>query len=371
MIEKTMVATMENLGEKRVHFALSGQPVVLFSPKRRKSPHRSEQTPPFEPYEENLPLQSGYYTFVIDQKGRFRVKWGNTSSHAAMVGYQKAAAAGHFRISRIGKLAEVRITSYDYGILCPSPNDRVLVYAIESFLGHPAFDASEHVIFHFSAKRYESSTVGRRGELLNAADIAFKLELLENEGLEHGASNELDAGQVERFRGYQPTAPPSLHAMHRDQLVINIEEGDSIDDFRPGPAHSVFSPESPGLYVGKNNFVIDNTGWLIVGATGHHILSGGNEVGGAGHLIVQGSGRIGAVHLNFSGHYRPPLTFEYVRYVYRALLCHPLLSFAEECEILGRKFDEETDRTSVIKFTAAELLADNPEGEEALERVLL
>jgi hypothetical protein len=367
----TLVATMENLGARRVQFALSGQPVVLFSPKRRKSPHRTEEIPPFEPYEENLPLQSGYYTFVIDQKGRFRVKWGNTSSHAAMVGYQKAAAAGHFRISRIGKLAEVRITSYDYGILCRGPNDRILVYAMESFLGHPAFDASEHVIFHFSAKRYEGSTVDRRGELLSAADITLKLELLENEGLEHGASNGFDAQQIERFRGYQATPPPHLHAMHRDQLVINIEEGDSIDDFRPGPAHSIFSPESPDLSVGKNNFVIDTTGRLIVGAVGHHILSGGNAVGGAGHLIVQGSGQIGAVHLNFSGHYRPPLTFDYVRYVYRSLLNHPLLSFAEECEILGRKFNDDADRTSVIKFTAAELLADNPEGEEALERILL
>jgi hypothetical protein len=366
-----MVATMENLGAKRVQFALSGQPLVLFSPKRRKSAHRREETPPFEPYEENLPLQSGYYTFVIDQKGRFRVKWGNTSSHAAMVGYQKAAAAGHFRISRIGKLAEVRITSYDYGILCNGPNDRVLVYAMESFLGHPALDASENVIFHFSAKRFEGSTVDRRGDLLSAADVALKLELLENEGLDEGASNAFDAAQVERFRGYQPTPPPRLHSMHRDQLVINIEEGDSIDDFRPGPAHPVFSPESPELCVGKNNFVIDSAGWLIVGAMGHHILSGGSEVGGAGHLIVQGSGQIGAVHLNFSGHYRPPLTFDYVRYVYRLLLHHPLFSFARECEILGRKFNEDADRTSVIKFTAAELLAENPEGEEALERVLL
>lgn len=167
----TTVGTMENLGARRVLFALSGRPVVLFTPKRRRSPHRSEETPPFEPYAENLPLQSGYYTFVIDESGRFRVKWGNTSSHAAMVGYQKAAAAGHFRISRIGKLAEVRIASYDYGILCSGANDRVLVYAMESFLGHPALDASEHVIFHFSAKRYEVSTVDRRGELLSAAEV--------------------------------------------------------------------------------------------------------------------------------------------------------------------------------------------------------
>jgi hypothetical protein len=365
-----MIDVMENLGASRMQFALSGEPIVRFSPKRRRSALRSDEVPLFEPYAENLPLQSGYYTFVIDQKGRFRVKWGNTSSHGAMVGYQPVAAAGNLRISRIGKLAQVNIVSYDYGILCSGPNDRALIYAIDAFLGHPAFDASEYVIFQYSARRYESSSVNRRRELLSADNIRNYLELVDSEGLADDARNNLDASQVRLFSSYVPPVPTRLHSMHRDQLIISIEEGDRISDFRPGPAYPIFSPEKSKVHVGKNNFVIDLSGWLIIGAAGHHILSGGREVGGAGHIVFNELGKVCAVHLNFSGHYRPPLTFDYVRYVFRALVNHPLLSFEFPCEISGRKFGE-ADRSTVIRFLADDLLTDDPNGEEFLERVLV
>src|SRR5262249_34286838 len=147
-----------------------------------------------------------------------------------------------------------------------------------------------------------------------------------------------DTAQIRSFLGYQPTVPPRLHAMHRDQLTITIEEGDSIDEFRPGPAHPRYSPDSSELYAGKNNFVIDRNGWLIIGVKGHHILSGGVEVGGAGQMTVNEFGKISAIHLNFSGHYRPPLTFDYVRYVFRTIVNHPLISLEDECEFQGRKF---------------------------------
>ena len=192
-------------------------------------------TPPFEPYEENLPLQSGYYSFVIDDFGRFRVKWGNTSSHGAMVGYQPVAAAGNLRISRIGKLAEVKFASYDYGIIFRGPNDRMLTYAIGAFLGHPAFDASEHVIFEFSPRWLESVSVNRRAELLGQEEVGRHRELLDSEGLGEDVRNKLDATQIQLFHDYRPTLPPRVHSMHRDQLIINIEEGDSIADFCPGP----------------------------------------------------------------------------------------------------------------------------------------
>ena len=87
-------------------------------------------------------------------------------------------------------------------------------------------------------------------------------------------------------------------------------------------------------------------------------------------MIVGESGRVGAIHLNFGGHYRPRLTLDYVRYVFRTLVNHPLLSFENDCEIKGRKFDE-ADRSSVMKFAQYELLADDPEAEEALEMALL
>jgi hypothetical protein len=75
--------------------------------------------------------------------------------------------------------------------------------------------------------------------------------------------------------------------------------------------------------------------------------------------------------LNFSGHYRPPLTLEYAQYVFRALANHPLLSIERTCRILGRKFDEATYSSSVISLTSEELGSDDPELEEALEMTLI
>ena len=80
---------------------------------------------------------------------------------------------------------------------------------------------------------------------------------------------------------------------------------------------------------------------------------------------------LGEIHLNFSGHYRPPLTADYARYVFRTLANHPLLSIEKDCQILGRKFDEETYKSSVIRLSSLELATDDPELEEALEMVLI
>jgi hypothetical protein len=56
--------------------------------------------------------------------------------------------------------------------------------------------------------------------------------------------------------------------------------------------------------------------------------------------------------------------------VFRALVNHPLLSFDDPCEISGRKFGE-ADRSAVIKFLPEDLLTDDAEGEELLERILV
>jgi hypothetical protein len=366
-----MLNAMENLGPKQVIFTLSGPPPVLFSPKPRRGPARSEETPIFYPYEENLPLQSGYYVFVIDQKGRFRVKWGNTSSHASMVGYEPVGSAGTFRIGRAGKLAEVFFRSYDYAIRYRGPQDRVVAYAIDSFLRHPAFDVSDHALFLFSRAIADTFLTNRHGQLLSEDQRRKSLELLETEGLGGKVAHRFDTAQIQLFCDYQPVLPPRSHAIHRDQLVVSIEEGDEILDFRPSPPHPIYSHEAPTLFAGKNNFVIDTSGHIIIGMQGHHILSGGQDVGGAGHIIIAESGSISEIHLNFSGHYRPPLTLEYAQYVFRALANHPLLLIERTCRILGRKFDEATYSSSVISLTSEELGSDDPELEEALEMTLI
>jgi len=52
---------------------------------------------------------------------------------------------------------------------------------------------------------------------------------------------------------------------------------------------------------------------------------------------VDDEGVVTTINLNFSGHYRPPLTAEYARYTYAVLIRHPLLVFAPNCPVTGRR----------------------------------
>ncbi len=163
-------------------YALSGPPPATYRPARSG---KHQGVPVFSPYEENLPLQSGYYSFVIDELGRFHIQWGNTRSHAGMVDSQPAAAAGRLRISRAGKVAEVTCDSTDYRINYSSYRSRQALYVIEAFKGHPALDISPYVIFRFRIQRFEKFTVGIDFQEID--DENEQLELLEKEGYQEQA----------------------------------------------------------------------------------------------------------------------------------------------------------------------------------------
>jgi hypothetical protein len=105
--------TMENKGSRRTVFRLSEKPPGTFAFKGN-SGGSGTTVPVFEPYEESLPLQSGWYSFVIDKDGDFRVKRGNTSSHGSMVNRQPVVTAGRFRVSLLGRVVEVYCESIDY-----------------------------------------------------------------------------------------------------------------------------------------------------------------------------------------------------------------------------------------------------------------
>src|SRR4051812_32858224 len=104
---------MDDRGVCRVTFTLKQPPPAVYK-SRRGSPLK--EVPLFEPYEESLPLQSGYYSFVIDNKGNFRVLRGLTSSHAAMVPGRAAAAAGRIQVNRLGRVIEVLCKSSDFNL---------------------------------------------------------------------------------------------------------------------------------------------------------------------------------------------------------------------------------------------------------------
>jgi hypothetical protein len=365
-----MALQMESLGTQRRSFVLKAPPSVLFRSNARRSALRTAIIPVFDPYEENLPLQSGYYSFVIDEDGDFRVKMGNTSSHGAMVGNLAAGAAGNFRINKAGRLAEVFCVSNDYRIRYSGPDDRVVLYVIRSFIEHPAFDVSDHVVFRFRRDLADILDLDYHGNPLDLDGYRNKLRLLDLDGNGGDVDIAFTESQINDFAAYRPEPPPRLYPMHRDQLIIAIEEGDD-ERFEFGPPESAYSIENGVISTGKNNFVIDAEGRLVVGIKGHHILSGGTDVGGAGHLKIEESGEVSELQLNFSGHYRPPLSIEYCRYVFRTITGHPLLVMKPGYLIQGRIFDESTGTSVVIRCDPKDLITENDITDEHIERLLI
>ena len=157
----------------------------------------------------------------------------------------------------------------------------------------------------------------------------------------------------------------------RDQDITSLEDYGDLNLLSPSEPAPRLSIDQPSLQSGKLNFVIDEEGWLIVGTKHHHLLSGGHFVGGAGHIYVNDDSEIYLMQLNFSGHYRPPLTSEYLRYSYRTLAEHPLVLTRPDCEIRGRKFDEQSWGSALIAFEVSEMSTDDETLDERLEMFLL
>ena len=167
-----MLATMKLEGPKRALFTLAGPPPKTYQCSR---PRPRPPAPIFEPYLEALPLEAGYYSFALDSRGRFRVERGNTRSHGGMVGGDRVGAAGHFQITRSGKVGRVVCLSNDYWLYVKNEEHVTVKYLIESFERHQAFVVSPHATFQFSrspcrqflgcARRLDRPRSGRTGEV--------------------------------------------------------------------------------------------------------------------------------------------------------------------------------------------------------------
>lgn len=359
-----MIRDMEKIGSGRKSFSLTRRPPRLYATKKRGV---KDQVEVFEPYEENLPLEAGFYSFVLDQVGKFRVKRGNYSSHASFVSGQDVGAAGQFRINRAGNVAEVFCRSIDYWLNSLRPESSTVDFVIDSFRNHHALELSRHAIFHFKSERYETFQLSIDKQPI--VDTTQSLLLLESEGQGSEPSVPYSESQKTNFLKYQPEAPPRLYSMYLDQMTIDLESEDAPSAKLTDPKPHL-EPAQAALTSGKKAFVIDRNGWLIVGH-GHHILSGGHPVGAAGQITVEAEGSLSEINLNFSGHYRPPLSGEYARYTFRVLKDHPLLIVSEDCKITGRKFDEANLLSVNLRFTIDELLENDPSLDESIEYTLL
>lgn len=354
---------VKSLGDERPTLALRVPPIQARRPRIwgwKRSSARS--VPPFEPYPEQLPLQSGYYSYVIDAEGRFYVKRGNTTSHAGMVGSARAIAGGRFYANRLGRVTEVFCGCRDYGFYSGDELHAVVSYVTRVFEDHPAFNTSPHAVFRFHGKHGDSLDLSTPGKLLSPEEAAQARERGILEGAEKKLESSYSDSQIRAYASYSPALPPRCHTMRLDQAIICVEEPTAsdrdTDSFDYGPPAPRFDP-TQAIAEGKNNFIIDESGWLIIGVTGHQLLSGGQPVGGAGHVIFQPNGSVGALELNFSGHYRPDLTAEYARYVYRTIRDHPLILLEEDCKLAGRKFKDCDAISSVIRFDKEDLESDD------------
>lgn len=358
-----MIRDMEKLGSARKSFSLQRRPSRLFTTAFRTDRGEVEV---FEPYEENLPLESGYYTFVLDEMGRFRVRRGNTSSHASFVRCGPVGGAGHFRINRAGNVAEVFCISLDYRIMVADRHHLTVKFLIAAFCNHHALEVSPLAVFRFRKGPYDSFHVSIEGDPIE--ELEDRLRRLEVEGQGDEEASPFTVAEKEAFGRHTPTPPPRLYPMHEDQSIIALESAD--EPFEYGPPRPRYATDQPRLSSGKKAFIIDREGWLIFGY-GHHILSGGADVGAAGQIVVDPSGVISEINLNFSGHYRPPLDAGYARYTYRMLAAHPLLTISPDCRITGRKFVDLDVHSMNLKLSAEELLAEDPALDESIEFAMI
>ncbi len=346
---------MEDRGEQRVAFQLRTTPPASIRA-RRGGP--TKEVPVFEPLRESLPLQSGFYSFVIDGDGHFRVVRGNTRSHSAMVPNRTAAAAGHFEVDRLGRVISVVCQSSDFPQVVRGPADRLAQYVVRSFRDHEAFFLSDRTVFRFSRGRFDPWHID--AGLAEVVDPEAALLALRAEG----AGDELrlgGPGWEEAIGRYLPEVPPRLYPIDQDQLLAFLEEGEGDRAFEVAAAEPRLGVGSGPLRAGKNNFVIDQEGWIILGMAGHHILSGNRPVGGAGHAHLAPPGEVTRLEVNFSGHYRPELTADYARCVFRAFESHPLIRLATDCGFAGRAFHGDAAVSRVIEFTRVELESDDPQ----------
>ena len=350
---------MERIGSGRKSFSFIRRPPKLFTTKRRGNKGEVEV---FEPYDENLPLEAGYYSFVLDKDGKFRIKRGNFSSHSSFVRGEPIGAAGQFRINRAGNVAEIFCRSLDYWLISLQNEGPTVGYVISSFQNHHALELSPFAIFHFKSAKFDTFqlTLDKQPVL----NLQERLSILDLEGQGSQSLPSYNSTQQLAFSIYKPQPPQRLYGIHTDQMTVDLESGESqsIEDGHPKPPLSIAQAE---MTSGKKAFVIDKEGYLIVGS-GHHILSGGNPVGAAGQFTVESNGEISEINLNFSGHYRPPLDANYARFTFRALIDHPLLRISEKCKITGRKFDESSLLSISLRFSREELLSDDSFLEESI-----
>ena len=313
------------------------------------------ETPLFGPYPENLPLQSGWYAYVIDKHGEFRVSRRHATSHASMVRREPVASAGRFRVSRMGRVAEVDCGASEYRIRFKKIDEAGINYTITSFVQHPALNTHPEAVFSFRLTSNEEAILDTEGRPV--ADKRPKLSVVDAEGI--GAEVELAIPIID-FAAYRPESPPRRYGMHRDQTFIDLEEDGESEPISPEPR---LAPGVP-IHSGKLNFVIDSDGYLIIGGVGHQILSGCQRVAGAGHIHITTDGMVSRIDLNFSGHYRPTLTAEYARYVYRAIAGHPLLKLDTDCVFWGRKFEGMEKSSHIHQFSREDMTGEG----SALER---
>jgi hypothetical protein len=357
-----MKAVMEAGGPRKV-FSLSGPPPKLY---KAKTYSKRAVVKIFEIYQEQLPLESGHYTYVIDSRGRFRVERGNTRSHAGMVGGDPVGAAGNFWVTREGKVGRVACLSRDYHFYIKNELNPTVQFVIDSFRSHQAMDLSPYAVFTFSRGIADSFRVTAEGKVI--ADDSEYQRLLEEEGQGPPLEFEFTSAQIYAFREYSPVPPPRLYDLRSDQFseLLTLDEADE-EPLVIGPPRPHYEPDQGPLSPGRKAFVIDSAGRLIVGF-GHHLISGGHQVGAAGQLHVEDTGRISEVNLNFSGHYRPPLSAEYARFTYRSLFHHPLLAFSPNCRISARKSFDLSGSLETLVFSHSELMSDDLALDVALDR---
>jgi len=159
---------MTSRGDEPGSFALASPPPKFIEKMGRGS---GKVVPVFEPAAARAPLASGWYTFVLDEKSRFRLVVGTGRRHVEFVRGARVGAAGRFWVDRAGAIAAVDCSSTDYPILVTDQAHRTVHYVIDAFRTSPDFSLAPIARFRFTRPDRSQFRVATDGQLLPERDF--------------------------------------------------------------------------------------------------------------------------------------------------------------------------------------------------------
>ena len=181
-------------------------------------------------------------------------------------------------------------------------------------------------LFHiFRGRSPTTSTSRGDGHLVQ--DMAGRRGLLAEEEQGTEERHPFSPPQIESVPKISfPQRPPWLYEIKQDHLTNPMDYDDHESD-RSRPIHAAILTGGWAADLGSEGIRPRLRRMADRRPGASSALGRESRVCPPGKSTSMAMGVVTEINLNFSGHYRPPLSAGYARYTYRSLVSHPLLTF--------------------------------------------